>query len=295
MARSVPRQTTDPGIYFDATGMIVQRDGDGGDTAQREGFAWFGRYAYQRATGRDWPVQLPLSLAATLDLLEGRPGEFRRHPSQRDPNAPDPDWKINPDKCSRDQITPLIAAMGVWDDVARLERLWRARRPCYVQQMCVQGTSDVFGPELETLYRRARSEIPDRTGELATIAGVEARIDASHRDPHDTSDDLNQVVHLVMGKLRSPSIILNLAARRYARNRSVCSGSYLTRYRQEYPGDFDADEQTMRDRIQNGVASGWQQDCPPVLGALRWYFRAESGGCSALAELYAPVIDRWLS
>jgi len=51
----------------------------------------------------------------------------------------------------------------------------------------------------------------------------------------------------------------------------------------------------MKARIKAGIATGWTTDCPRVLGALRWYFRAESGGCSILAELYEPMVNRWLS
>lgn len=67
---------TDPGIYFDSHGLIVQRDGDGGDTAQREGFVWFGKWIYKSVTGSDWPVRLPISYKETLDLLEVKPGDF---------------------------------------------------------------------------------------------------------------------------------------------------------------------------------------------------------------------------
>jgi hypothetical protein len=287
--------TNDPGIYFDGHGLIVQRDGDGGDTAQREGFVWFGKWLYQHVVGSDWLVQLPINMSETLALLEARPGEYRRHPTQVDPGAPDPYWKTNPDKSSRDQLTPLIAAMGVWNDQDRLARIWNARRRCYIFEMCVQGTGDIFGPELETLYKRAIGDRPDRTGEAATIAGVDARIRSSIQDPHSTSDDLNQVVHLLMGKIRSPSAALDLAAQQYATRRAVCSGCYIEQYRRAFPNDFDADEPTMRARIQIGITQGWAAECSPVLGALRWYFRVESGGCSALAELYKPALQKWLS
>lgn len=286
---------TDPGIYFDSHGLIVQRDGDGGDTAQREGFVWFGKWIYNNVTGSEWPVALPIGYKQTLDLLEVKPGEFCRNPFQPDPGGSDPDWKTNPDKSSRDQVTPIIAAMGLWDDHDRLDRLWKAKRPCLGIFTCVQGTQDLFGPELVNLYRRARGIEPDANGDKAAIAGVVARLQAASQNPDDTSDDLNQVVHLLMSKVRAPSADTDRAAELYAKGRPTSSGSYLGQYRKHYPGDFDADEQTMQNRIKAGINKGWKAECPPVLGALRWYFRAESGGCSSLAELYEPAIQRWLS
>src|SRR5260370_26020407 len=106
--------TTDPGIYFDSNGLLVQRDGDGGDTAQREGWAWFGNWLRTVELKMSSPVVLPISFAATMNLLEApsRPGEFRRHPTQ-------PGFKSDPDAFSRDQIIPLVASMGVWGDQAR--------------------------------------------------------------------------------------------------------------------------------------------------------------------------------
>ncbi len=80
-----------------------------------------------------------------------------------------------------------------------------------------------------------------------------------------------------------------------ANGRPVCSGCYLTHYRSSYPNDFGANETTMANRIKAGIAQGWTPDCPPVLGALRWYFRAESDGSPALAELYQPIVQQFLS
>lgn len=290
------RHSLDPGIFFDSHGLIVQRDGDGGDTAQREGFVWFGKWLFKFVTGSEWPVPLPIRTSKeTFDLLEVKPGEFCRNPFQPNASGPDPDWKINPDKCSRDQITPIIAAMGVWGDHDRLTRVWQAKRPCLGILTCVQGTQDLFTAELVNLYRRAQGIAPDPNGDKASIVGVLTRLQAASQNADDTSDDLNQVVHLLMSKVRQPSADTDKAASLYAKGRPISSGSYLGQYRKKFPGDYDADEKTMQGRIQVGIRAGWKAECAPVLGALRWYFRAESGGCSALAELYAPAIEKWLS
>ena len=283
--------TTDPGIYFDSNGLLVQRDGDGGDTAQREGWAWFGQWLRTEKLGMSSPFKPPILFDPTMNLLEDprRPGEFRRHPTQ-------PGFKSDPDAFSRDQIIPLVAAMGVWGDQARLKRSWAAKRPCHFVLTCVQGTQDILGPDLVNLYRRAWGEAPDPNGDKALALGMADRLRQANQNPEDVGDDVNLVVQLLMAKVRAPSADTELAATTYAKNRPVCAGCYLTHYRRKYPGNYEADEPTMKKNIKKGIAEeGWKPDCPRVLGALRWYFRAESNGCSSLAELYEPMVNRWLS
>jgi hypothetical protein len=269
---------------------LVQRDGDGGDTAQREGWAWFGNWLRANVLKISSPVELPKSFAYTMNKLEhpSRPGEFRRHPTQ-------PDWKSDPDAFSRDQIIPLVAAMGVWGDLDRLRRSWAAKKPCHLIFTCVQGTQDVIGPDLVNLYRRAWGEAPDPSGDEFLVGSVGTRLALAQNKPEDVGDDLNLIVELLMAKVRSPSAATEKAAALYSKNRAVSAGCYLSYYRKANPGNYGADETTMLDAIKSGIAKGWKPDCPRVLGALRWYFRAESGGCSSLAELYEPMVNRWLS
>ena len=56
-------------IYFDNLGLLVQRDGDGGDTAQREGWAWFGVGIRTKILGTSWPLTPLLPFEQTMDLL----------------------------------------------------------------------------------------------------------------------------------------------------------------------------------------------------------------------------------
>jgi hypothetical protein len=290
LALDARTEITDPGIYFDSNHLLVQRDGDGGDTAQREGWAWFGNWLRTVKLKMSSPFVPPISFAATMDLLEDpkRPGEFRRHPTQ-------PGFKSDPDAFSRDQLIPLVAAMGVMGDLARLKRSWAAKRPCHFIFTCVQGTQDVLGPDLVNLYRRAWGEAPDPSGDKALALGVADRLRQANQNPEDVGDDLNLIVQLLMAKVCAPSADTELAITAYAKNRAVCAGCYLSHYRAANRGNFTADEKTMIKDIRKGVARGWKTDCPRVLGALRWYFRAESGGCSTLAELYEPMVNRWLS
>ena len=118
----------DVGIYCDEHGLIVHRnpDGtvDGGDTAQREGWYWLGVWLSQNTPGIEpWTPRRKLNFEQVMSLLEkDKNGVIYRHPFQERWNQPS-------DKAagtSRDQLVPLIAAMGVWGQKERLKRLWRA-------------------------------------------------------------------------------------------------------------------------------------------------------------------------
>jgi hypothetical protein len=95
-----------------------------------------------------------------MDLLElGRSGEFRRHPYQ-------PGWKSDPNGYSRDQLVPVIAALGVKGDHDRINRSLSAMRTCNLVMKCVQGTTDIVGPDLLNLYKRALTEEPEDVGDI---------------------------------------------------------------------------------------------------------------------------------
>jgi hypothetical protein len=115
-------------IYFDNDGLIVHRDPDGrcngGDTAQREGWYWVGVWIREHTPGLSpWPIHRRLTFDQVLALLEPHhDGVFYRHPTLAPWNHPyDKEWGT-----SRDQLVPLIAAMGLWGKTAALERLWDA-------------------------------------------------------------------------------------------------------------------------------------------------------------------------
>src|SRR5438034_11091136 len=71
-------------IYFDNDGLIVHKDAqgniDGGDTAQREGWYWFGIWLRQNTPGAaPWKPSRNLNFEQVLKLLEPkRDGVFYR-------------------------------------------------------------------------------------------------------------------------------------------------------------------------------------------------------------------------
>jgi hypothetical protein len=108
--------------------LIVQIDPDGkpngGDTAQREGWYWLGVWLRQHTPGASaWTPHRKRSFREVLNLLEPNgDGIFYRHPKLPPWNDPfSKEWGT-----SRDQLVPLIAAMGLWGETERLRRLWDA-------------------------------------------------------------------------------------------------------------------------------------------------------------------------
>jgi len=113
-----PFGTGDDGdLLCDSDGLIVHQPsaehpyGDGGDTAQREGWYWLGVWIRQNTPGlQPWPHRRKLNFDQVLHLLEpNRDGVFYRHPKLAPWNNPY-DKKFG---FSRDQMVPLVAAIGV--------------------------------------------------------------------------------------------------------------------------------------------------------------------------------------
>jgi hypothetical protein len=122
---------TGDGIFYDEDGLIIHREGgrpdgkpDGGDTAQREGWYWLGVWIRANTPGlQPWTPPRRLNFDQVLALLEpGHDGVFYRHPKMAPFNNPrSKDYGF-----SRDQMVPLVAAMGVWGKHAAIRRLWDA-------------------------------------------------------------------------------------------------------------------------------------------------------------------------
>ena len=275
-------QTDEDLIYFDQAGLPVQRDCDGGDTAQRVGWMWLGIYLRSRL-GRPWHISPPIDFARMLSLIEPhQDGLFIRHPVK---------WN-DPNDFSRDQSMPLIASMGLLGTPQPLSRMWSgvlARRYRF-------QNGDLCAPEHVNLFNRARRLSPKTLGDLQLVGSSVART-ALGLNMDDVGDDLNHIVSLILARFRAPTSLVDLAIRIYARHRPHSFGSYLGSYRKAYGSAYDTPHAVMTARIDAGIGSGWQPDknVSPVFGAVRWYFRRETSGSPALAELYGPIIRRWLS
>jgi hypothetical protein len=293
----VCRPTSADDIYYDQNGLIVQQNCDGGDTAQREGMYWLGQWVLVNALKRQpYGRQRPIEFTQVMKHLEYQTsGRFRRHPTQtrligegkyRGP--------INdPKTTSRDQVVPLIAAMGVHKDFVRLDRFrdrlhtdhyWLNKDYLLFYEEFMKRALDrdlLFGGEVD-------KEILDKA--------VDFRRDKAATDKDDVGDDLNLIVQLLLAAVRRGDKIEAVRGR-YVRERPVNYGVYLSRYRTEFPDDVAADKNTMIGRIETGInmqgEQRWKADCTNVLGALKWYFRAETGASPGLVELYRPILDEF--
>jgi hypothetical protein len=307
-----PAQTPSPDILYDSDGLIVHRGCDGGDTAQREGWYWFGLWIRQNVLKDPWTVPRTLTFPEVLRLLEpASDGVFYRHPKLPPWNNPyDKQWGF-----SRDQMIPLVAAMGVWGKTTELRRLWNA-----LPQDVIGGTKHTFNGEWKTLlgqktvytgddvklatinlFRRAWNEDPmpasdgnGTPGEDELAANVGIRLAASASDRDNTGDDLNLTVMLLMSILRFPSKISSAAVNLYAKNRPISYGSFLDTYYQQFGFHQNDSKDLMASRIDQGIAKGWKTDSSRVYGAIRWYQRAESGANPKLSELYRPIVRAFL-
>jgi len=270
-------------IYYDQMDFIVQQDCDGGDTAQREGMYWLGNWVrindlhIERYGGLR-----KINFAQVMDLLEDdqKTGRFRRHPTQQK-------WK-DPKEMSRDQLIPLIAAMGVNRDFVRIDRFRdRLRQDSYF----VNKDSMLL---FEEFIKRARDVDLLFGGDVdRTILdkAVDSRRDQAKGSMDDVGDDLNLIVQLLLAAVRRGDQVKAIRAR-YVRERPKNYGVYLTRYRDLYPMDFSANKDEMIRRMEDGINNrSWKPDCTSVFGVFKWYFRAEAGGSPGLAALYKPILD----
>jgi hypothetical protein len=274
-------------VTYDQYGLITQQDLDGGDTAQREGWYWFGTWLRENPPINErWPMNRERSYDEVLTLLEiGKTGEFRRHP--------DPRWAQSSD-FTRDQTVPLVAAMAVHDDRDRLQRFYHELRR---RNWFAQKKGDTLAdPVHRNLIRRARNEKPNAITDSASLgAAVQARIlVARAKGLDDVGDDLNLIVILLMATIRESSTSVAAIRNYYAKNRPDNYGMFLGSYRRRYGVDLDVSKEVMRDRMIKGIGGDWKPDCPRVLGALRWYCRYESNGNPGLADLYEPMVRKWL-
>jgi len=301
-------------MFFDDDGLIVHRGLDGGDTAQREGWYWLGVWIRENLLNDPWPLARRLTITEVIGLLEPKgDGVFYRHPKL-------PPWNNPHDKkfgFSRDQMVPLVAAMGAWGHRDAIRRLWNA-----LPQDPVGGTKHTFNGEWVTvlgeklihtgdvvafstinLFRRSWGEDPANSGngsgslaEAELLANSALKIPPAMTDRDNVGDDLNHIVSLLMSIICFPNSTTESAVNSYAKNRLVSYGSFVGAYQEEYGEnileiEFNND---VKRRLDEGIAKGWRTDASRVYGAVRWYHRPSTGANRELAEIYEPIIKAYL-
>lgn len=159
-AQPAPPASTNPEIFYDADGLIVHHgpngELDGGDTAQREGWYWLGVWIRLHTPGlQPWSPPRKLNFDQVLRLLEpNQDGVFYRHPKLPPWNNP----RAKDYGFSRDQMEPLVAAMGVWGKHDELKRLWNALPEDLLGKHAFNGNWRNFlgqdGPDCSAIKKR---------------------------------------------------------------------------------------------------------------------------------------------
>lgn len=199
--------------YTDNLGIIVQRDGDRGDSASRVGIYYYLRILNET----DNKQELSETFHVVLDKLEIQPGIYVRHPDDTYSNGtPVQSYVNNPSGFSRDQQTPIQIAMGEYPlERSRLQRL-------FAKQLSRLGTyqnKDIGGPETLSIYFRSLNSIGaypvDLLGDVELLVNSLIRLGKRKANPDDTSDDVNHCLALIQAYYRYPTPISLLARQVY--------------------------------------------------------------------------------
>lgn len=271
-------------MYIDAYAIIVQQDGDGGDSLHREGMYAFGKWLrYQQHDNSIVIVEVPErhDPKKIISQFEVAPGIYVRHP---DPTK----WTNNPDTTSRDQLVPLIAYCGAYQDYSRLWRLFHAvlKRGFFAQNTLDIGAGETKKKISDTmlghlgLFIRAGghwtlplyplllvTDTLDLIGTLLEMIPVhweENNKRLRTRDLGDVDDNNTIVAHLLAATFK-PTPISWLNRHIYALTRPLNYGNT----------NFGESNR--------------------VMGALSWYHRSEAGGNPEMAELYRPLIEKYFA
>jgi hypothetical protein len=272
-------------MHVDAYALIAQKDGDVGDSLQREGMFAFGHWLrYDRLQNKVQLVRMPASRpapGAIMDQFEVKPGIYVRHP---DPTR----WSSNPDTTSRDQLIPVIAYCGAYEDYPRLWRLFKA---VAARGMFAQNTVRIGEGQTEkklpdtmllntSLFIRAGGwwtaplyPVLLATDTIELVGTMISMLPFEWDDHHqrlrrrtlDDSDDNNAIIKHLMAATWKPTPISWL-------NRYLYSVSRPLTYGNTKLGETN-----------------------PVMGALRWYHRAENHGNPEMAELYRPLVEEYFT
>jgi hypothetical protein len=271
-------------MYIDAYALISQQDGDVGDSLHREGMYAFGKWLlYNRSENKLIISEMPARRdpAKIMDKFEVKPGIFVRHP---DPTR----WSSNPDTTSRDQMIPLIAYCGAYQDYPRLWRLFKAaaKRGMFAQNVLDIGDGETKKKIPDTmlghlgLFIRAGgyytaplypllfvTDTVDLIGTLIEAIPFHWEETGKRLRPRDLGDvdDNNTVVAQLMAVSFKPTPISWL-------NRQVYSLTRARNYGNTVLGETNN-----------------------VMGALAWYHRVEAGGNPEIAELYRPMVEKYFA
>jgi hypothetical protein len=186
-------------MFYDANGLIVQENGDGGDTAGREGDYWFSQALYSH-DAQALTMDQQHEFDRVLTLLQVSPGIFIRNPVQYN----------NPKDFSRDQTVPLILAMG---QMKRPNVLWKLFKLQIKNLFRYQNNDIGFFQDLN-YYIRAFNWLWLYPllfiGDLFILGESIVRC-IQGRDPNNVGDDINHTLVLIQAQYNMATPISLLA------------------------------------------------------------------------------------
>lgn len=271
-------------MYVDGYALIAQRDGDVGDSLHREGMYAFGKWlrydsVHNTVTIEEIPERR--DPGAIMDKFEVEPGIYVRHP---DPSR----WSSDPQTTSRDQLVPVIAYCGAYEDYPRLWRLFKAtaKRGFFAQNIyrigegektwkvpdSMLGTLGLFiraggwytAPLYPLLLVVDTADLIATALNLIPIHWEEKNKRLRFKEPRDVDDNNTIIAHLMAAKFK-PTPMSWLNRWLYSATRAPNNGNIVM-------GEHN-----------------------PVMGALVWYHRSEANGNPEIAELYRPMIEQYFS
>lgn len=210
--------------YRDEYNLIVQKDFDGGDSAHRIGIYYSGMYLLYK-DNKIYLTKLKKQFIDDLNKITVK-NKFVRHPDQSK-------WYSNPNNFSRDQTTPLIIAMGFFDEKERIiENLnflvknkgfypnnlknWTNEQKVFPRDYNdFAGVTDYahYVRSLKNKYFYPYLLISD----ISLFVHSIIRIYYSYYDETDTSDDLNFTLSIIQSEESLPTPLSKAAKFLYAK------------------------------------------------------------------------------
>lgn len=190
-------------MYYDSTNLIVQKDLDGGDSAQREGFV---RIALALIPKIASTLMLRLNYDEVIWLLEPYgDGKWIRNPYRYNDS----------DDFSRDQATPNIIGMGFDGKTAALKRMFWAQvhRDGFKFQNGDWASPQDFGHYIRALGWWPLYPVLLLGDTFMLLNSIIRCISGIKKD--NVGDDLNHIASLVQAQKRMPTPISLIARKLY--------------------------------------------------------------------------------
>jgi hypothetical protein len=270
-------------MYIDSYAIIVQQDGDGGDSLHREGMYAFGKWLMLQRNGKLALLEVPerRDTEKIISKFEVEPGIYVRHPDPRK-------WYSNPNTTSRDQVVPLLAYCAAYKDYPRLWRFLKAvaKRGFFMQN--IQRAGDV--PK--------KWKMPDTVlGHLSLFI----RAGGVYTDPLYPLLLVTDTVDFVGTLLQLFPLHFEQTAKRFRSKEPRDVDDNNTIISHLLAVHFKPTPVSWVDRQVYALSRRWNYgntklgELNPVMGALAWYHRAENRGNPEMAELYRSEIEEYFA